>query len=183
MKRAPYPGIKIKTLFLLVQCLGVFLFAGRAHAQTANELQIKAVFIYNFTQFIEWPAESFATPQDPFVIGILGTNVFGKYLEEAVADERYKSRPIVVKYYATQKEAENCQILYFGSLQKPDKSTKGRPVLTVGEREDFMQLNGLLRFYKDANKVRIEINQQAASDAGLNISSKLLQLSTIYREK
>lgn len=182
MKGTIHTGTNIKLLLLLVQCFGVSLLAGRAYGQTADELQIKAVFIYNFTQFIEWPPESFESPQDPFIIGVLGENVFGKYLEEAVADERYKSRPIVVRYYATQKDVGHCHILYVGSLPNPNKGTK-RPMLTIGERNDFMEQNGLLRFYTEGNKVRIEINQQAASDAGLTISSKLLQLSTIYRQK
>jgi hypothetical protein len=175
--------MKIKSLFILIQCLGALTFTGRAYGQKVNEQQIKAVFIYNFTQFIEWPAESFESPQDPFVIGVLGENVFGKYLEEAVADERYKSRPIVVRYYATPKDVGNCQILYIGSLANPGKVTGERPVLTIGERQDFMEQNGLLRFYKDGNKVRIEINDKAAGDAGLTISSKLLQLANIYRKK
>ncbi|HMJ70415.1 MAG TPA: YfiR family protein [Cyclobacteriaceae bacterium] len=173
----------IKSLLILLQCLGALAFVGRAHGQPVNELQIKAVFIYNFTQFIEWPAETFESPQDPFIIGVLGENVFGRFLEEAVADERYQSRPIVVKYFATPKDVGNCQILYVGSLPKPGKVTGEHPVLTIGERQDFMEQNGLLRFYKEGKKIRIEINNQAASDAGLTISSKLLQLATVYQPK
>ena len=168
---------------MLAQCLGVLVFAGRAYGQSVEEKQIKAVFIYNFTQFIEWPTEAFESPQDPFVIGVLGENALGKYLEEAVAGEHYKSRPIEVRYYATQKDVGKCQILYVGSLANPGKTTRERPVLTIGERQDFMQQNGLLRFYTERNKVRIEINEQAANEAGLTISSKLLQLATIHREK
>lgn len=170
-------------MVVLMHCVAVLIFAGRAYGQTVDENQIKAVFIYNFTQFVEWPAGTFESSQDPFVIGILGENVFGKYLEEAVAGEHYKSRPIEVKYFATQKDVGKCQILYVGSLPNPLRATGEKPVLTIGERQDFMQQNGLLRFYTDKNKVRIEINEKAAADAGLTISSKLLQLATIYRGK
>src|ERR1700754_2149491 len=85
-------------------------------AQTVNEFEIKAVFIYNFTQFTQWPDESFASPSDNFVIGVLGENVFGKALEEAVAGQHYQSRPIVVEYYPTVKDIRKCHILYVGSL-------------------------------------------------------------------
>ena len=152
-------------------------------SQSVNEFQIKAVFIYNFTQFVQWPAESFDESQDNFVIGILGENVFGKYLEEAVAGETYQGRPIVIKYFATPKDVEHCQILYAGSSTNAAKLAGDRPVLTIGERPDFMKQKGLLRFYQDGNKVRIEINQSAASAAGLVVSSKLLSLATIYQEK
>jgi hypothetical protein len=175
--------MKLKGPLILLLCLGALVFAGRANGQAVNELQVKAVYIYNFTQFIEWPAETFESPEDPFIIGVLGENAFGKFLEEAVANERYQSRPIVVKYYAAPKDVGNCQILYVGSLPKPGKLTGERPVLTIGERQDFMEQNGLLRFYKEGNKIRLEINNQAASHAGLTISSKLLQLATIYHQK
>ncbi len=70
----------------------------KGNGQSINEFEIKAVFIYNFTQFIQWPEESFDPSQEGFVIGVLGENVFGKYLEEAVAGETCQSRPIVIKY-------------------------------------------------------------------------------------
>jgi hypothetical protein len=159
------------------------VLARDAFAQSADETQIKAVFIYNFTQFIEWPAEAFESAEEPFVIGVLGDNAVGKYLEEAVVDERYKSRPIVIKYFPTPRDVGKCQVLYIGSLANPAKIAGDSPVLTIGERQDFMQQKGLLRFYKEGNKVRIEINDQAARDAGLTISSKLLQLATIYRRE
>ena len=153
------------------------------NGQVVSEYEIKAVFIYNFTQFIQWPEESFDKPQSDFVIGVLGENVFGKYLEEAVAGETYHSRKIVIKYYGNPKEVGDCQILYVGSLANLDKVSIRQTVLTVGETPEFMKQNGHLRFYQDGNRVRIEINQSAASNAGLIISSKLLRLATIYKEK
>jgi hypothetical protein len=173
---------RTKPLILLI-CLVALIFPGTGKSQSINEFEIKAVFIYNFTQFVQWPATSFDPSQDSFIIGVLGENVFGKYLEEAVAGETYQSRPIVIKYYATPKDVENCQILYVGSSTNVAKLTGDRPVLTVGEQPDFMEQKGLLRFFQEGNKVRIEINQSAASAAGLTISSKLLRLATIYNEK
>lgn len=166
-----------------MQCVIALVFANKASGQTIDELQIKAVFIYNFTQFVEWSPESFESPESPLVIGVLGENVFGQYLEEAVAGERYKSRQIMIKYYETTKDIGNCHILYVGSLPVPAKVKGQRAILTIGEQPDFMKQNGLIRFYKDRKKVRIEINAQGASDAGLTISSKLLQLATIYDQK
>jgi hypothetical protein len=161
----------------------LLLLSINGKSQAVNEFEIKAVFIYNFTKFIQWPEESFEPSQDKFIIGVLGENVFGKYLEEAVTGESYRSRPIEVKYFATPKDVKHCQILYVGESVNRTKFTAGLPVLTVGERADFMEQNGIMKFYNEGNKVRFEINQSAADAAGLTISSKLLRLATIYREK
>jgi YfiR/HmsC-like len=153
------------------------------YSQAVNEFEMKAVFIYNFTQFIQWPEKSFDESQKEFVIGVLGENVFGRYLEEAVAGETYQSRPIVIKYYSSASEIGNCHILYVGSSMGAPKLNTERPVLTIGEGSEFMKQNGLLRFYTEQNKVRFEINQSASVEAGLVISSKLLRLATLYKAK
>jgi hypothetical protein len=175
--------MKLRWSTILLIYIVLFAFAKNASGQSINEFEIKAVFIYNFTQFIQWPENSFERADDPFVIGIVGENVFGKYLEEAVAGETYQSRGIVVKYYSTLKDVDRCQILYVGPLINVSRLPDNGPVLTIGERPEFMEKNGLLRFYKEGNKIRIEINQSAASAEGLVISSKLLRLATIYNGK
>lgn len=172
--------MRVKRTLILLTYFALLAFPKTGNSQSLNEYEVKAVFIYNFTQFVQWPESSFGQPQDPFVIGILGENVFGRYLEEAVAGETYHSHPIVVKYYGALKDAGNCHILYTGTLMNAVKPFIGKPVLTVGDRPDFMEQQGILRFYQEGNKTRIQVNQSAATAAGLVISSKLLRLATIY---
>lgn len=168
-----------RILSIIIICLGL---QATAYSQKINEFEIKAVFIYNFTQFVQWPEESFQSTEDNFVIGVLGENVFGRSLEEAVSGERYQSRPIVVEYYPTIKDIRKCHILYVGSVNPANLNVKGA-VLTVGEHDDFMERKGMLRFYDEGNKIRIQVNQAKATDSGLIISSKLLRLATIYKDK
>jgi hypothetical protein len=172
-----------KMIAFLMLCMATLALPVQMKGQAINEYEIKAVFIYNFTQFTQWPEDSFESPDDKFVIGILGENVFGKLLEEAVAGEHYQSRPIVVEYYPTLKDVRKCHILYVGSTANPGRLAQNSAVLTIGEREDFMTQKGILRFYNEGNRIRIEINQARAAAVGLSISSKLLRLATIYREK
>lgn len=164
-------------------CLTTLVVPGTLKGQTPSEFDIKAVFVYNFTQFIQWPEESFQSPDDKFVIGVLGENVFGKSLEEAVAGEHYQSRPIVVEYYPTVRDIRKCHILYIGSVANIGAAVRSGAVLTIGEQEDFMSQKGVLRFYNEGNKIRIQINQERAAASGLTISSKLLRLATIYKDK
>src|SRR4051812_23846492 len=84
-------------------CRGYFLAllfwvaaAAGLHAQVSNEYDLKAVLLYNFTQFVDWPATAFATPEAPLVIGILGRDPFGPVLDELVAQENVGHRRIVV---------------------------------------------------------------------------------------
>ena len=167
----------------MLLCLPTLAVPVTVQAQAINEFEIKAVFIYNFTRFVQWPDESFQSPEDKFVIGVLGENVFGRSLEEAVAGEFYQSRPIVVEYYPTPKDIRKCHILYVGSQPNVNSVAGSSAVLTVGERDDFMAQKGHLRFYNEGNKIRIEVNKARAAASGLTISSKLLSLATIYKEK
>ncbi len=57
--------------------LAVFAAAGGWAAAAPAEYQVKAVFLFNFSQFMEWPPDAFPTPDTPFVIGVLGADPFG----------------------------------------------------------------------------------------------------------
>jgi len=58
---------------------------------------IKAGFIYNFAKLVEWPTASFAQPDSPIVIGILGEDPFGATLDRIVADKKINGRGFAVK--------------------------------------------------------------------------------------
>src|SRR5688572_10771685 len=86
-------------------------FASAQTRPVAREYQLKAVFIYNFTQFVEWPSNAFSSDQAPMVIGILGTDPFGSDLEETIAGEKINGHPLLVQHYSTIEEVGACQIL------------------------------------------------------------------------
>jgi hypothetical protein len=154
--------------------------------QASRETQLKAVFLYNFTQFVEWPSSSFDNSESAFIIAVLGKSTFGTYLDEVIEDETVAGRPIVIKYYpSVVPEITNCQILFiqknFPEIAKATQLAKGKPILTVSDSENFMKQSGMLRFYVEGGKIRFEINQEASSNSGLSISSKLMRLATIHK--
>jgi hypothetical protein len=156
-----------------------------AQAQTATkEYEIKSVFLYNFAQFVEWPDGSFSDPQQPMVIGILGTDPFGSFLDETVRGEKIQNHPLVVARYRKLEDVKDCQILYLSrseaaSLDPMLVSLKGRNILTVSDAEDFANHGGVIQFRTESNKIRLTINTAAARAARLTISSKLLKLAEL----
>lgn len=148
------------------------------------EYQVKAVFLFNFAQFVEWPARAFAEPPDPLVIGILGDDPFGSYLDDLVHDEMIGRRPVTVRRYRRVEEIAACHILFISrseatALEKILGGLKNRSVLTVGDAEDFSRHGGMVRFATENGKIRLRIDVEAAKAAELTISSKILRAATI----
>jgi hypothetical protein len=167
--------------WLLVLALA-FALGPSARAQTAvsSEYQIKAVYLFNFAQFVDWPATAFPTPETPLVIGILGKDPFDGSLEEAVRGETVNHRPLVVRRYNRVEDVFDCHVLFISRsetdhLSRIFTALKGRNILTVGEVEGFADQGGMIRFITEKNRVRFKINVGSAKAASLTISSKLLR--------
>ncbi len=180
------PALRIvlhKTLNTLLFTLVTALLL--AQALPVREYQLKAVFLFNFTQFVDWPASSFATEQSPLVIGILGENPFGSYLEETVSDEKVKGHSVVVHYFKNTEEIKICHILFINlaetkKREQAAETLKGRNVLTVSDAIDFLKQGGMIRFFTRDNKIKLQINPEASKAANLVLSSKLLRLADIF---
>lgn len=157
---------------------------GRAQENQPSEYQVKAAFLYNFAQFVDWPATAFANDRSPLVIGIFGADPFGGELDQTVRGKTHNSHPLAVKQLRSLSEATNsCHILFISPSEKkrlPEIFTSlgSASVLTVGETERFIESGGMINFILVGTKVRFQINDAAAKHAGLKISSKLLNLAS-----
>ena len=159
-------------------------------AQTSNsrEYQIKATFLFNFTQFVEWPTNAFSEDQAPLVIGILGEDPFGMYLDQTIVGEKINNHPLIIQRYRNAEEVKICHILFINvskinHLDQVLASLKGRNILTVSDANSFARKGGVIRFFTEDNKMRLQINLEAAKAANLTISSKLLRLADIIATK
>jgi hypothetical protein len=153
-------------------------------AAQSKEYEVKAVFLFNFAQFVEWPTNAFDETQSPLVIGVLGDDPFGSFLDETVRGETVNSRPLVIRRYRRADEIKSCHILFIsrseaGRLEEVFSSLKGRHVLTVGDYDGFNQRGGMVRFYTEKNKIRLKIGLETTRTARLTISSKLLRPAQI----
>jgi len=149
-------------------------------AATPAEYQVKAVFLFNFTQFVNWPRESFADAQAPFVIGVLGHDPFGPALDDAVRGERVGGRPLVIERYRTRAELKPCQILFIdrsaaGEVEAVLRALERTGTLTVTDFDAETSPDVIIRFFTENQRIRLRINVDSARTAGLTISSKLLR--------
>lgn len=157
------------------------------------DYRVKAAFVYNFGQFVEWPASAFASNNAPLIIGVLGGDPFHGDCERIVANKSINGHPVVVRqinYPVNVRPApaypdlKNCHILFIGASATgnlPDilNALKGASVLTVTDGLDHFAASGVaINFVMENERVRFEINDDAARRAGLKISSKLLMLRT-----
>jgi len=166
----------------------MFVFVGCYGQERSREYQVKAIFLYNFTQFVDWPSTAFPEKNSPLIIGVLGKDPFGDYLDEAVKNEKIGEHPLVVNRFDNVDDVTACHILFVNVGEKNavrDALHKlaGRAVLTVGDTDHFIRDGGMVRFVPDNNKIRIQINLEAARETGLLISSKLLRLAEIVSSK
>jgi hypothetical protein len=156
----------------------------------SSEYLIKAGFIFNFAKFVEWRTSAFAQPDSPIVIGILGTDPFGTAIDQIVQDKKIGARGFVVKrlkWGKDLKELLDCKILFVSASEKAHidellQMVKGLSILTVGETPGFAERGGIIRFTVEDNRVRFEVNVEAAQQAGLTISSRLLTLARIIQQ-
>jgi hypothetical protein len=155
-----------------------------AQAAISAEYQVKAVFLFNFAQFVDWPSNAFAEAQAPLVIGILGEDPFGAYLDETVRGEKVNNRSVIVQRFRHVGEVKACHLLFISRseterLEQILASLKGRSVLTVGDFDGFARRGGMIRFVTEKNKIRLRIGLETAKAANLIISSKLLRPAEI----
>jgi hypothetical protein len=147
------------------------------------EREVKAVFLLNFVQFVDWPSTAFAGPDSPVVIGVLGDDPFGPLLDEVVVGEVVKGRKLSVARFRRVEDVKNCHVLFVSpseaaTYERILTALNSRPMLTVGETTNFTTL-GMIRFLTESNRVRLEVNVEAAKSAGLTISSNLLRAARI----
>jgi hypothetical protein len=149
-----------------------------------REHRVKAVFLFNFAQFVVWPDSVFQDSTTPLVVGILGDDPFNSYLDEVVRGEMVAKRPIQVKRFRRIEDVKDCQVLFVSSSEAQRMETilpalKQKRILTVGESEPFFNHGGMVNFVTEGGKIRLRINLEEVQESGLIVSSKLLRLADV----
>ncbi len=154
---------------------------------TPTEHEVKAAFIVNFTRFVDWPQGTFAKADAPFVIGIVGRDTFGGAIERATQGKSAGGHSLTVRRVHSDAEFKACQILFVSPSEgervpKIVAAVKGSPVLTVGEAPGFAKRGGVINLLAEGDRVRIEVNADAAARAHLVVSSRLLGIAKVVKD-
>jgi hypothetical protein len=174
-------GVALAT-FLLLACGHLPV----ATAAAPSEEQVKAVFLFNFSSFIGWPADAFTSPAQPFTVCLLGGEAMASHLDEALRGEAVDGRPMQMRRIEAASGTEGCQMLFIDRAH--DERVDGilgalrrRGLLTVSDMEGAARRGVMIQLFNENNRIRLAINVEEARRAGLVISSNLLRPAQIVR--
>ena len=167
---------------LLSACL---LLPGITNGQVkrSDVYAVMAVYTYNFAKFTQWPPASTPTPGSPLNLCLLGEDPFGLSLSQ-LEGKTVKNHTLHIRRYPRVAVLEDCQIVFVSRSEDWRLDTILRelaqsPILTVSDIPDFARRGGMIAMQVIEQRVRFSINTAAAAQAGLQLSSKLLELAQI----
>jgi hypothetical protein len=167
-------------LLLALALAAISLAPAAARAQT-SETAVKAAFLPRFARYVTWPAAALPSSNEPFVLCAIGADRFGGMLDNAVRNQAIDGRRIRVRRLHSAAGADGCHIAFVeGSRTQPTGQLLAalgrRPVLTVTDASNGGQ-RGIIHFSVVGGRVRFFIDEAAAAERRLTISSRLLALA------
>jgi hypothetical protein len=157
-------------------------WAGAAEPAADLESEVKAAFLYNFAKFVEWPPDAFPEPSAPLAFCVYGDDPVSASLDAVTRGETLNGRRLVVRRLRDLLQVRECHVLFISAAEKgrlPEalSALRDARVLTVGEGQGFLDKGGMIRLFLQQNRMRFDINLDAAEACALKISSKLLRLA------
>jgi len=157
-------------------------------ADGSLEYAVKATFLYKFAPFVEWPDSAFASPTSTFNLCLIGDDPFGGLVDQATVGQRIADRSIVVRHLSTVDGSSGCHIMFVAgskaqSVAQMLDAVRGSSVLTVTDSATKVQAHGIIQFIIQNNRVRFDIDDNAAAQNHLTISSKLLDIARLVQPR
>lgn len=154
----------------------------QAVPESGNEYAVKAAFLFHFAQLTTWPPQTFAHADSPMVFCTIGKDPFDGMLDSAVASKTVQGHPAKVRHLKQTAALEGCNLLFVGAQEMSQMpalvvALHGLPVLTVGETGEFLKQGGMIDFRFQSERLRFDVNLEAAQSNNLAFSSTLLSLA------
>lgn len=154
-----------------------------ANPQVATADEVKAAFLFNFVKFVEWPIDA-APSGAPLVVGVLGSDGIEESLRITARGKAINGHALAVKRLSGADDVTSVHLLFVGAREKARlgdllRRVDGISVLTVSDADRFCQSGGVIGLLMDDNRVRFDINLDAAERGRLKVSSKLLALARV----
>jgi len=171
-----------KKIVSVISSLVLLFMCNNASTNDLAHNQVKALFLYNFANFVEWPDSAFSSKLSPIRLCLYGDVPFGSFLD-AVNGTLIGDRTLTMIRTQSKKDIEDgCHILFVGldkKIELPNffKDIKFNYVLSVGERSDFVEKGGVVNIVRTTDQVEFDINIGNALKNGLWVSSDLISLA------
>jgi len=183
------PGMAVRYAFVCANVILMLVLTpafARAQSDDSAEYPVKLAFLYNFTKFVEWPAEAYPSPEAPLNICLVGQDPFGYDMEHVLRSRTVGNHPVALLKFKPGQNLKGCHIVFVsadsgGRSMSIVADLRSSDTLTVGDSQDFAGNGGMISFMVEENKVRFEINLEATKKTHLRISSKLLALARIVK--
>lgn len=182
-KRYPNRPTTVWALLLMV-ILSTGLPSSAAQAEGFSQSQIKAVYIYNFANFIRWGSESFVAHPDEFhFCAYKSKNEVVSALKEIINGEQVNDRQLILRIVSTDTPPSDCQILFVEPTTENPHQVSQPNLLTVSEQLNFGFNGGIIELKLKANRIRPRVHLDHLQRAGLSASSQLLRISERLTDK
>lgn len=160
-----------------------FLLPIAAHGQPL-EHEVKAAYLYRFLAFVEWPAASFARPDSPIVVGVLGADDVLEELAAIVPGRVVQGRPIAVRRVQDAAAAGGAHLLFIGrgGGGQLARLPPSRGQLVVTDWAGGLDQGAVVNFVRSEGRVRFEVAMDAAARRDLKISSRMLAVASSVRQ-
>jgi hypothetical protein len=173
--RSPFKAIcaaALLVVFSFFSCSAV-----SADQSLSKEKKLKAAYLWNFTQYIQWPGS--VVGRKPFLIRICvdGSIDFLQFLQEVVGSKsKFKSQNTVE--VVPLDIATGCELLFVSGTKKIEPVPLGHVVI-VADSPSVNFPNTAVVFYQNNRKLRFEIDMSVIKELDVVVSSELLKLARI----
>ena len=182
--KSPNRGLRFFACFLALVLSG--LASAYADDQTLAA-KVKAAYLYNFTRFVEWPSLEREGAKAELRICLAENEALTPFLAELLTREN-KGHPLQIVVLGEKTDLTRCHLIYLGAASERHLSRflakmPAAGVLTVSDTPQFCRKGGVIGFFSEGGRIRIEINQNAARQANLRLSAKLLEVAKVIEQE
>jgi hypothetical protein len=165
----------------------LFLLVPLCASGQALEHEVKAAYLFRFLSFVEWPQSSFARPDSPIVIGVLGAEDVLEELRAIVPGRVVQGRPVAAQRVSLDGRLgaalAGVHVLFVGrdSAAQLARLPSARGLLVVSDSMRGLDLGAVVNFVRSEGRVRFEVAVDAAEERELKISSRMLAVASSVR--
>lgn len=145
---------------------------------TPSESAVKVAFVFNFLKFIQWPAGAFRDAGEAVSVCVKGGSDLDGPLE-ALNSKLVQDRPIQVRRVAAGSTTGRCHVVYFGAQPAGAGELGQKYRVTIGDAPNFAGTGGIVNFFREGERLRFEVNLDAARQAEVQFSADMLRLARI----